>query len=280
MKKILREMWLPFLALAISFVLLATTIAIAKIDAPAPEVEVVTKIEYVTKYVPIEPDTIVPSFVNTKNKDELTALLFECDEREVRLYEMVEECLALGMSESHEMVVYLEEEMVRNDMIRAHYWEIYLEEGYLEWDRRMAEYPTATTIWLFLKDAGYSDEICAAILGNIMVEVGGRTLVLRPLSYNATDSHYGICQWSRQYYPSVDGAPLEVQCEFLKSTIESEIDRFGHLYTVGFDYDTFVNMTNIKSAALAFAKAYERCGAGSYASRQTCALIAYDYFTK
>lgn len=278
MKKILKEMWLPFLALAISFVLLATTVAIANVNDSAPEVQTITKIEYVTQYVPIKPDSIIPSLVKTTDKDELTVLLFECDEREVKLYEMVEECLALGMSESHEMVLYLEEEMVKNDMIRAHYWEIYLKEGYLEWDRRMTEYPTATTIWLFLKDAGYSDEICAAILGNIMVEVGGRSLILRPLSYNATETHYGICQWSRKYYPQIDGAPLEVQCEFLKATIEQEINQFGNLYTLGFNYDTFVNMTNIKSAALAFAKSYERCGTGSYASRQACALVAYDYF--
>ena len=37
-------------------------------------------------------------------------------------------------------------------------------------------------------------------------------------------------------------------------------------------------MTSITDAALAFAKCYERCGSGSYTTRQNNAIIAYNYF--
>lgn len=87
-----------------------------------------------------------------------------------------------------------------------------------------------------------------------------------------------MCQWNKAYSEGVWGASLEEQCAFLRDTIAYEIDTFGYAYKKGFDYEDFLQLTDCKQAALAFAKAYERCGSGSYAVRQKNALAAYNYF--
>lgn len=74
------------------------------------------------------------------------------------------------------------------------------------------------------------------------------------------------------------GASLEEQCDYLRDTIEYEFDTFGYVYKRNFDYNSFLDLTDIKSAALAFAKCYERCGSGSYYTRQQNAIAAYNYF--
>ena len=142
--------------------------------------------------------------------------------------------------------------------------------------KHLKEYPYAAKIWYFLKDKGYNDYVCAGILGNIMVEVGGGTLKLKPNAYGK--GYYGICQWGR-HYPKVWGTSLDYHCNFLESTIRSEFKTFGKLYQKGFNYDKFTALTNEREAALAFAKCYERCSAKGYVKRQNCAEIAYNYFT-
>lgn len=138
------------------------------------------------------------------------------------------------------------------------------------------EYPIARYIWDFLQDLGYSDYVCAGIIGNMMVESGGKTLAIQPEAANA--SYYGICQWSRKYYSSVIGVSLDAQCEFLRDNIAYEINTFGNKYARGFNYNNFLELSSERDCALAFAKAYERCASGSYIARQDCATVAYNYF--
>ena len=153
---------------------------------------------------------------------------------------------------------------------------IVLDEIELAKDR---EYPTATYIWNALKQQGYNDYVAAGIMGNLMVETGGKTLNLKPYDYNPSGNFYGICQWSKKYYPEIFGCSLDVQIEYLFNTIETEFKTFGKLYKKGFGFDAFLELQNERQAALAFAKCYERC-AGGYEGRMKCAEIAYDYFTK
>lgn len=143
-------------------------------------------------------------------------------------------------------------------------------------EERVVEYEYADYIWNYLKELGYNDYVCAGILGNMMVEVGGGTFELQPLI--ETKSHYGICQWNKKYYPDVVGVSLEEQCNFLRDNIQFEIDTFGSKYEDGFEYSNFIKLENEKDAALAFAKSYERCGSGGYEKRQGCATTAYEYF--
>ena len=139
-------------------------------------------------------------------------------------------------------------------------------------------YAEATQIWNYMKNLGWSDAVCAGIMGNIMAEVGGQTLDLSRWSYYSNGSYYGVCQWSRQYYPSVIGRDIEGQCDFLRDTIRKEINTYGSNYASGMNYEKFLQLDDPQDVALCFAKAYERCGSGSYGVRQSNAVKAYQYF--
>ena len=144
-----------------------------------------------------------------------------------------------------------------------------------KWATKSSEYPAATQIWRYMKAQGWNDYVCAGIMGNLMTEVGGQTLDIR---YSLSSSgYYGMCQWNRGY-SQVWGAGLETQCDFLRDTIKYEFDTYGFKYQKGFNFNSFLNMTDAQQAALAFAKSYERCASGSYGVRQQNAVKAYNYF--
>lgn len=147
------------------------------------------------------------------------------------------------------------------------------------WQKRKSEYPVASYIWLYMKELGWNDYVCAGIMGNIMAEVGGNTLDLDPyLYYYDSGTYYGICQWYVSYYPEISGSSLEYQCYFLESTIAEEINVFGYKYSNSMNYTRFLNLTDPSDAALCFAKCYERCASFSYGVRQSNAEKAYAYF--
>lgn len=125
-----------------------------------------------------------------------------------------------------------------------------------------------------LTNEGYSAHAIAGILGNCMAECGGQTLNLHPAANG--NGFYGICQWSSYYYPSVQGTSLDVQVDFLISTIETEFDTFGSIF--GCSYEEFKSINDERRAALMFAKIYERCAEGSYGVRQNNASDAYEHY--
>ena len=147
----------------------------------------------------------------------------------------------------------------------------------LEWDAKRRQHPTATTIWLYLKDLGYNDYVCAGILGNMMAEVGGGTLNLKWDAISYDGLYYGLCQWS-SVYSDVWNKNLMVQLDFLRDTIEYEINTFGYAYKRNFDYKSFLLLDDERIAAYAFATCYERCAKQYRSIRQDYAEIAYEYF--
>jgi hypothetical protein len=141
------------------------------------------------------------------------------------------------------------------------------------------EYYYATKTWQFLKQHGYSDAVVSGIIGNMMIETGGRTLKLSPNIYDtATGRYYGLCQWSLKYKPEVEGMSFEEQLTYLVNSIEQEFNVFGSRYYEGFTYNDFLKLSSPSEAALAFAKVYERCASKYYGIRQTAAEKAYSYF--
>lgn len=148
----------------------------------------------------------------------------------------------------------------------------------LLWEKRNEEYPAATQIWLSMKEQGWSDNVCAGIMGNIMAECGGQTLNIKWDSYDSSEMYYGICQWSLYYTPEASGLSLESQLNLLYNTIETEFKNFGFCYRSDFTYEDFLHMNNSRDVALAFAKVYERCSSASYYVRQDNAEQAYEYF--
>lgn len=217
-------------------------------------------------------------FVDTRDLKELRTLMKECEANMTAAHDMAEAARALGYEESHDVIELASEEWKRANELYMRYKEIYDEENAI-WVVRAEEYPVATYVWQFLDDAGYNDYVIAGIIGNMMVECGGHTLALKPYIYSA-DGYYGLCQWSRGYQDRVGDTDTEYQCQFLLDTIVYEIDTYGHLYKRGFDYSSFISLTNEKDAALAFARSYERCGFISYGARRACATTAYNYFVE
>lgn len=139
------------------------------------------------------------------------------------------------------------------------------------------QYPVATYVWNRLREGGYSDYVCAGIMGNLMSETGGQTLSLDWQAWSG-GSYYGIAQWSKKFFPEVIGKDLEGQVDFLLSNIKAEFNTFGYAYQKGFNYDKFLELTDASEAALAFAKCYERCNSAYYSVRETNAVKAYDFF--
>lgn len=153
----------------------------------------------------------------------------------------------------------------------------YTDKAYiLIWKQRAAEYPVATEVWLFMKDQGWSDAVCAGILGNMMTECGGHTLDLQWNLFDSSGWFYGLCQWHKGYYPEVQGQSLDYQLQHLAGTMEQEFGMFGSNAL-----DRFLAMTDPGTAAVDFAKKYERCAATewNYVSRENNAWVAYRYFS-
>lgn len=140
------------------------------------------------------------------------------------------------------------------------------------------EHYYATKVWEYLRQKGFSQEVTCAIIGNMMIETSGGSLDLNPMIYSPSGNYYGLCQWSKKYYPEAHGLSFDQQLEFLLNNIKWEINTFGKCYEEGFKYEDFLNMTDPAEAALAFAKSYERCSSVSYEMRQEAALLAYEYF--
>lgn len=242
-----------------------------RIENPTTEVKVPEVLKYFTDI----------EYKDLEDKEEIKTELATCKDYEYRL---------VNLMGNQEMVAYTEEIREEVEEVRAvmtSYEQdiaaIEAEEARIEamWADKSAQYPVATQVWRYMKEElGWNDYVCAGVMGNMMAEVGGQTLNLQPYLYGHDDSsYYGLCQWSKRYYPSVIGADIEGQLDFLKNTVQKELNTYGYLYRSGMKYEQFCSLTDAKEAALAFAKAYERCGSGSYGVRQTNAMKALDYFT-
>lgn len=225
-------------------------------------------------------------YIEANNKDELNNLILKCDDYVARLNETVE-----TEKLKEDDIATINQEIERVKEVKTLYESdlaIIIEQEELaaieaaKWETRKTEYPVATEIWLYMKEElGWNDYVCAGVMGNLMAETGGQTLNIEPTAYgHGNRSYYGICQWSRKYYPEVQGQNLQYQLDFLRDTVEYEFNTYGRLYQSGMKYEEFTQMTgDCRATALAFAKVYERCNSKYYSVRQTNAEKAYEYFT-
>lgn len=248
----------------------ATSVATMKIENPTEEVKVPEVLKHFKEM----------TYVESNDKAVLTAELETCKDYEFRLINLMNN---KDLVDERHLV---KEELIDVRGLISEYQEqvsaIEAEEARIEamWSEKSGEYPVATQVWRYMKEElGWNDYVCAGVMGNMMAEVGGQTLNLQPYLYGHSGAnYYGLCQWSSRYYPSIQGADVDAQLDFLASTVKKELDTYGYLFRNGLDYEAFCNLTDAEDAAMAFAKAYERCGSGSYGVRQTNALKAYNYF--
>lgn len=250
----------------------ATSVATMKIENPTEEVKVPEVLKHFKEM----------TYVESNDKAVLTAELETCKDYEFRLINLMNN---KDLVDERHLV---EEELIDVRGLISEYQEqvsaIEAEEARIEamWSEKSDEYPVATQVWRYMKEElGWNDYVCAGVMGNMMAEVGGQTLNLQPYLYGHSGAnYYGLCQWSSRYYPSIQGADVDAQLDFLASTVKKELDTYGYLFRSGLDYEAFCNLTDAEDAAMAFAKAYERCGSGSYGARQRNAIKAYNYFVE
>ena len=103
---------------------------------------------------------------------------------------------------------------------------------------------TAQQIWDAMKNKGWSDEVCAGIMGNIMAECGGGTFDIQPCLHGDGKTSYGICQWHNErksemlsfngtnYDTSNNLPPIEHQVDFF----EYELEKYNIDILEGKDY--------------------------------------------
>lgn len=250
----------------------ATSVATMKIENPTEEVKVPEVLKHFKEM----------TYVESNDKAVLTTELETCKDYEFRLINLMNN---KDLVDERHLV---EEELIDVRGLISEYQEqisaIEAEEARIEamWSEKSGEYPVATQVWRYMKEElGWNDYVCAGVMGNMMAEVGGQTLNLQPYLYGHSGAnYYGLCQWSSRYFPSIQGADIDAQLDFLASTVKQALDTYGYLFKNGLDYEAFCNLTDAEDAAMAFAKAYERCGSGSYGVRQTNALKAYNYFVE
>lgn len=211
--------------------------------------------------------------VKTTDKTKLQKLMKECKTQKAKLKKSYPSKNSINYEQYKKII---DKELINIDNIYKGYNNQYKE--IIHFEKCTKAYPTATKIWKYLRKCGYNNYVCAGILGNMMAECGGQTFNLKATIYDSSRQYYGICQWSKRYCPAVYGTSLDTQLSYLKKTMPAEFNNYGGRYARGFNYKSFCALKNEKSAALAFAKCYEKCGSSYYSVRQTNAIKAYKYF--
>lgn len=128
-------------------------------------------------------------------------------------------------------------------------------------------------IWSKLQSYGWSNEVCAGILGNLQCENG-------TFDPQREGCGYGICQWTNGRYYSLINTygsypTLENEVDYLKWEIEN-----GQFMNIGgYSLETFFAAASPEEAALQFATCFERCGPYSYDTRQSFARNWYSMYS-
>lgn len=218
--------------------------------------------------------------LNSYSKQRIELLIIKYQKIQENAHMLAEAARSLGWSENSATIQNAKIEwsnaQLALNLYKIRYDEILKQEEEALWELRAEEYPTATTVWLYMKELGWNDYICAGIIGNMMAETAGGTLNLHWDAYG--QGFYGLCQWSRTYCSGVWGTDLLTQCDYLRDTIKYEFDVFGYAYAKDFDFDSFLQLTDAREAALAFSKCYERNAPQYTAIRADYAEKAYSYF--
>lgn len=149
-----------------------------------------------------------------------------------------------------------------------------------KWRQRYEEYPVATEAWIAMKNQGWSDTVCAGIMGNLMAETGGASLAL---DWNSNgESGYGLIQWiggrrgaiKAKYgtYPTVKEQIQFVADELYGTNgVRVQVDDA--------QLDEIMNAETPEECAYAFACYYERCHESVRSMRRGFARSAHEYFT-
>lgn len=148
------------------------------------------------------------------------------------------------------------------------------------WDERREEYPVATEVWLYMKNEfGWSDIVCAGIMGNLMRETGGDTFYLKPAANS--NMGLGLVQWTgkrkEDVFDKYGGVPsIAEQLEFVKDELYGT--NGVRQQVSAWQRDKIFNAKSAAKSAEAFARWFERPASTNYTKRKANAVKAYEYF--
>ena len=227
-------------------------------------------------------DTVVVERVEPTTYDEATLLLEEAIASQELANSIYEGLLALGYADDHPAVVMAQTDIEnRNKEIEYYQEQFKIWEEKHKWEVRASEYPVATQVWLYMKnELGYSDIVCAGIMGNMMAECGG--CWTSDLDWDASSSSgFGMIQWlgsrKKQLFSIYGENPsVEDQLNFMHDELYGTD---GVTWQVQqWQLDKIMNAETPEECAYAFACYFERCGEGHRAPRRGYARRAYEYF--
>lgn len=146
------------------------------------------------------------------------------------------------------------------------------------------EFPIAQEVWDTMKSFGWSDIVCAGIMGNMMRECAGNNFDLHWQAINKSSGCYGLCQWTPMYHHRVQGANIQEQLAYLKSSLENkEYSPRGGRINYGDLLERLKSLETPEAVAREFFVNYEwivnnHPSQASVRQRQANARRAYEYF--
>lgn len=227
-------------------------------------------------------DVVEVERVEPTTLDEANTALEDAIFRRDTAKSVYEGLLLLGYAEEHPAVVMAQTNLENAETDVEYYTEqqIIFQEAY-EWEARASEYPIATQVWLYMKnELGFSDIVCAGIMGNMMAECGG--CWTSDLDWDVSSSSgYGMIQWlggrKNQLFSIYGSSPsIEDQLNFMKDELYGTNGVTKQV--TDSQLDKIINAETPEDCAYAFACYYERCGEGHRWVRRDYARRAYEYF--
>jgi hypothetical protein len=227
-------------------------------------------------------DTVVVERVEPTTYDEANASLEKAIARQELTNAVYQGLISLGYADDHPAVVMAKTDIENADADVVYYQEQFeIWEEKHKWEVRASEYPVATQVWLYMKnELGYSDIVCAGIMGNMMAECGG--CWTSDLDWDVhSSSGFGMIQWlggrKQQLFSIYGNDPsIEDQLNFMHHELYGTD---GVTWQVSqSQLDKIMNAETPEECAYAFACYFERCGEGHRAPRRGYARRAYEYF--
>ena len=266
-------------------------------DIPtAPTTEATTESTTVPTTAPTEPTVVITieelvqesfqdiEYVEPQNKDEAINYITLLDEYIQEIYCVnskyfedpdtaesyaivsaeVERIMAIQEQYTNDIAVFEEEER-----IAAH------------WEKCAAEYPAATEVWLYMKNEfGWSDIVCAGIVGNMMAECGG--CWSSDLDWDINASHgLGMIQWiggRRREIISIYGKNPSIEEQLLFMRDELYGTNGVTKQVQDWQLEKIMNAETPEDCAYYFAHYFERCNDEHKPPRRGYARRAYNYF--
>lgn len=295
-RNIIAIIWAVIIMIALTITVFATEIFATEILTPAAEtsepVATISEVDIPSEATfpePTEPeevvivlDTVVVERVEPTTYDEANSLLDETTKRQETAQMVLDGLIELGYEPDHPAIVMAYAELENRTTDVAYYQEKQVEwEEIHKWEVRASEYPVATQVWLYMKEEfGWSDTVCAGIMGNMMAECGG--CWTSDLDWDVSSSSgYGMIQWlggrKQQLFNIYGSSPsIEDQLNFMKDELYGTNGVTKQV--ADSQLDQIMNADSPEDCAYAFACYFERCGEGNRWVRRDYARRAYDYF--